>query len=106
MLNPQNRTGCTPCTCHPEQGKPRHGRSFHRYRCPHHTDSGACSTVDWWFCRNRERHLDEWYKNAYVFSPFTEVFNLTGQPAISVPVGIMANGLSIGMQIVGRFGDE
>jgi amidase len=58
------------------------------------------------FVATGERYLDEWYKNAYAFSPFTEVFNLTGQPAISIPVGIMENGLPIGMQIVGKFGDE
>jgi amidase len=58
------------------------------------------------FVTTGERYLDEWYKNAYAFSPFTEVFNLTGQPAISIPVGIMENNLPIGMQIVGKFGDE
>ncbi|NWL80124.1 amidase [Pseudomonas taiwanensis] len=58
------------------------------------------------FTASGEKQLEVWYENAYAFSPFTEVFNLTGQPAISVPVGVMGNGLPIGLQIVGRFGDE
>ena len=53
-----------------------------------------------------EQNLEAWYKNAYAFSPFTEIFNLTGQPAISIPVGVMEAGLPIGLQIVGKFGDE
>ena len=33
-------------------------------------------------------------------------WNLTGQPAISVPVGTSGDGLPIGMQLVGRHGEE
>jgi aspartyl-tRNA(Asn)/glutamyl-tRNA(Gln) amidotransferase subunit A len=38
--------------------------------------------------------------------PFTYPFNITGQPAASVPCGFTDNGLPIGMQIVGRKYDE
>ncbi len=38
--------------------------------------------------------------------PFTTSFNLTGQPAATVPCGFSADGLPIGLQIVGRWGDE
>jgi len=34
------------------------------------------------------------------------VFNVTGQPSVSLPLFHGANGLPIGIQIVGRFGDE
>jgi len=37
---------------------------------------------------------------------FLPVFNATGQPAISLPLHTSEEGLPIGMQLVGRFGDE
>ena len=41
------------------------------------------------------------------WTPFTYPFNLTGQPALSVPCGFSSAGLPIGLQIVGRrFEDE
>lgn len=36
------------------------------------------------------------------WSPFAFPFNLTGQPAASVPVGVTSDGLPVGLQIVGR----
>jgi len=40
------------------------------------------------------------------FSPITAIFNISGQPAASVPVYWNAEGLPIGIQIVTKFGDE
>jgi aspartyl-tRNA(Asn)/glutamyl-tRNA(Gln) amidotransferase subunit A len=41
------------------------------------------------------------------WSPYTFPFNLTGQPAISVPAGFIGAGLPIGIQLVGRhFADD
>jgi aspartyl-tRNA(Asn)/glutamyl-tRNA(Gln) amidotransferase subunit A len=40
---------------------------------------------------------DDWLN----WSPYTYPFNLTQQPAASVPVGLAANGLPMGVQIVG-----
>lgn len=40
------------------------------------------------------------------FSPFTTLQNVTGQPAISLPLNWNNKGLPIGTQFVGRFGDE
>lgn len=37
---------------------------------------------------------------------FLGTFNATGQPSVSLPLGLDRNGLPIGIQIVGRFADE
>jgi aspartyl-tRNA(Asn)/glutamyl-tRNA(Gln) amidotransferase subunit A len=36
------------------------------------------------------------------FMPFTQPFNLTGQPAASVPCGFDSQGLPVGLHVVGR----
>jgi amidase len=43
---------------------------------------------------------------AAAYVPFTPPFNVTGQPAISLPLYWNETGLPIGVQLVGRFGDE
>jgi aspartyl-tRNA(Asn)/glutamyl-tRNA(Gln) amidotransferase subunit A len=42
----------------------------------------------------------------YAWVPYTYPFNLTGQPACSVPCGYTREGLPIGLQIVGRRFDD
>ncbi len=42
----------------------------------------------------------------FEFVPWTPVFNVTGQPAMSVPLHWNAEGLPIGMHFVGKWGDE
>jgi amidase len=39
-------------------------------------------------------------------SPFTPVVNLTGQPAVTVPIGVDGDGLPTAVQLVGRLGAE
>ncbi len=53
-----------------------------------------------------ERVLGELAKNALEKTPNTMLFNMTGQPAMSVPLHWNAGGLPIGVQFVGRFGAE
>jgi amidase len=43
---------------------------------------------------------------AAAYVPFTPPFNVTGQPGISLPLHWNDAGLPIGVQFVGRFGDE
>jgi len=44
--------------------------------------------------------------SGFGYTPFTYPFNLTGQPVITAPCGIAADGLPVGLQIVGgRFAD-
>ncbi|MFZ1654085.1 MAG: amidase family protein, partial [Candidatus Nanopelagicales bacterium] len=40
------------------------------------------------------------------YSPFCAAYNVTGQPAINVPMNWNANGLPIGVQLVGRMFEE
>jgi aspartyl-tRNA(Asn)/glutamyl-tRNA(Gln) amidotransferase subunit A len=46
-----------------------------------------------------DRHWVDW-------SPFSYPFNMTRQPAASIPCGLTSGGLPIGLQIVGRLHDD
>lgn len=50
--------------------------------------------------------IDMLAKKTFDFMPYTAVFNVTGQPAMSVPLCWNEEGLPIGMQFAARFGDE
>lgn len=45
-------------------------------------------------------------RKAAQFVPFTPICNITGQPAMSLPIYWSEDGLPIGVHFVGRFGDE
>jgi amidase len=40
------------------------------------------------------------------FTPWTAIFNVTGQPAISIPAGFSDDGLPLAVQLVGKLGAE
>ncbi len=48
----------------------------------------------------------EWGQRAAMFSPFTQMANFTGQPSMSVPLGMSADELPVGMLFTGRYGEE
>ena len=46
------------------------------------------------------------FRRSAEFVPFTPICNITGQPAMSVPLHWNGEGLPIGVHFIGRFGDE
>ena len=50
--------------------------------------------------------VDEYWRRVFAFSPFTVWFNLTGQPAMTLPLGRSPEGLPVAVQLVARYGDE
>ena len=50
--------------------------------------------------------VDRTADSAFDFTPWTPVFNISGQPAMSVPLHWNADGLPIGVHFVARVGDE
>ena len=47
-----------------------------------------------------------WLESLFDYAPFTVVFNISGQPAISLPLSQSACGLPIGVQLVAPYGRE
>jgi Asp-tRNA(Asn)/Glu-tRNA(Gln) amidotransferase A subunit family amidase len=50
--------------------------------------------------------VHEYWRRVFTFSPFTVWFNLTGQPAMMLPIGQSETGFPIAVQLVAPFGDE
>jgi len=50
--------------------------------------------------------VQEYWRRVFHISPFTVWFNLSGQPAMMLPLGVSAEGLPLATQLVGRYGDE
>ena len=50
--------------------------------------------------------VHEYWRRVFTFSPFTVWFNISGQPAIVLPLSRTASGLPVSVQLVARYGDE
>jgi amidase len=50
--------------------------------------------------------LDRWNADSYGYAPYTEIFNATGQPAVSLPLGMSQSGLPIGVQLAAPLGKD
>jgi amidase len=50
--------------------------------------------------------MERWNRESYGYAPYTEIFNATGQPAISLPLAQSKAGLPIGVQFAARLGED
>ena len=50
--------------------------------------------------------LDQASAESFAFVPWTPIYNVTGQPSMSVPLCTSTDGLPMGMMFTGRLGDE
>ncbi|MFT5311012.1 MAG: amidase, partial [Bacteroidia bacterium] len=53
-----------------------------------------------------ELKFDEVSKNAVEFATYTGLQNITGEPAISLPMGLDSNGMPLGVQFAAPFGED
>lgn len=49
--------------------------------------------------------IDAWAERSFRFAPYTEIFNVTGQPAMTVPL-YQSDGLPLAVQMVGHVGAD
>jgi amidase len=50
--------------------------------------------------------MARWNQDSYGYAPYTEIFNVTGQPAISLPLAESSEGLPIGVQLTAPLGED
>jgi amidase len=53
-----------------------------------------------------ELKFDEVSKNAVEFATYTGLQNITGEPAISLPMGLDSNGMPLGVQFAAPYGED
>jgi amidase len=62
--------------------------------------------IGWLFEDSDKDPLSPLFPRSGLVAPFCANFNFTGQPAASLPLAWAADGMPIGVQAVGRMGDE
>ena len=91
-----------------QQGLRQTGRDMARFM--EHFDLVLSPTMTWapppLGVVDMDLPLDEFGPAATRSSVFTVLYNITGQPAMSVPLHWSAEGLPIGVMFAGRFGAE
>ncbi|MGN9909390.1 amidase [Phytohabitans sp. LJ34] len=55
---------------------------------------------------NPDHTARSWLRRIFEYGPFTAAFNISGHPAISLPIGQSREGLPIGVQLVAGYGRE
>ena len=55
---------------------------------------------------NPDHSTRTWLTSLFDYGPFTVVFNISGQPALSLPLAQSACGLPIGVQLIAPYGRE
>ena len=51
-------------------------------------------------------NMRQWGEAVSQFTPFTGLYNITGQPSMSLPLAMSESGLPIGVMMSGRYGAE
>ncbi|MFV2104147.1 amidase [Micromonospora sp. LOL_024] len=57
-----------------------------------------------WFTQGRTPEED--FDRQRRFSPYCAVFNVTGEPSVTLPVGVTGAGLPVGVLLTARYGDD
>jgi amidase len=55
---------------------------------------------------DEHRSVESWLRTLFDYGPFTALLNISGQPAISLPLAQSEAGLPIGVQLVAPYGRE
>jgi amidase len=53
-----------------------------------------------------EHTVESWLRSIFDYGPFTAAFNISGEPAMSLPLAESRSGLPIGIQLVAPYGRE
>jgi len=67
------------------------------------TDPDAVGAID---SRSDNFDFETWAKAGYGFAPFASPFNITGQPAASLPMETSKAGLPLGIQLAAKHGED